>query len=318
VRSRLNRLVLVPVTLVATAVALAGCGGSNSSGGSPGGGSLGIDAVHVTGNVGTAATVSFDGQVTDPTATSKVETTGSGPVIQTGDTFATHIVIADGFTQKTAESSYDQHAPQVVALTTQLPSWLQDAVQGKKVGSRILVYSSAETIFGSQGNASLGIGNKDMVVVVLDLVGRALDGPDGASHAAPSWAPAIRKTKGVVSGLDFSGIPHPDGRLHSGVVRAGTGATVKKGQTIAVNYLGAVYKGKQPFDESFSKAPVGFPIGEQQVVAGWDKTLVGQKVGSELLLQIPPKDGYGKKGKPGAGIKGTDTLYFVVDILGAF
>jgi peptidylprolyl isomerase len=303
---------------VATAVALTGCGGSNSSGGSPSGSALGIDAVHVTGDVGTAATVSFDGQVTDPTATSKVETTGSGPVISTGDTFATHIVIADGYTQKTAESSYQQHAPQVVTLGSQLPSWLQDAVQGKTVGSRIVVYSPAETIVGAQGNSGLGIGNTDMVVVVLDLVGRALDGPNGASHAAPSWAPAIKKTKGVVSGLGFSGTPHPDGHLHSGVVRAGTGATVKKGQVIAVDYLGAVYKGKQPFDESFSKTPLGFPIGEQQVVAGWDKTLVGQKVGSEILLQIPPKDGYGKQGKPEAGIKGTDTLYFVVDILGAF
>ena len=36
-----------------------------------------------------------------------------------------------------------------------------------------------------------------------------------------------------------------------------------------------------------------------------------------MLLAIPPKDGYGKKGKSQAGIKGTDTLYFVVDIVGA-
>ena len=35
------------------------------------------------------------------------------------------------------------------------------------------------------------------------------------------------------------------------------------------------------------------------------------------MVAIPPKDGYGKKGQPTAGIKGNDTLYFVVDILGA-
>jgi peptidylprolyl isomerase len=40
-------------------------------------------------------------------------------------------------------------------------------------------------------------------------------------------------------------------------------------------------------------------------------------VGSEVLIAIPPEDGYGKKGNAQAGIKGTDTLYFVVDIVGA-
>ena len=35
------------------------------------------------------------------------------------------------------------------------------------------------------------------------------------------------------------------------------------------------------------------------------------------MLVIPPADGYGKTGNSRAGIKGTDTLVFVVDILGA-
>ena len=38
---------------------------------------------------------------------------------------------------------------------------------------------------------------------------------------------------------------------------------------------------------------------------------------ARVMIVIPPKDGYGKAGSPNAGIKGTDTLYFVVDILGA-
>jgi len=36
-----------------------------------------------------------------------------------------------------------------------------------------------------------------------------------------------------------------------------------------------------------------------------------------VILAIPPDEGYGKQGQPDAGISGTDTLYFVVDILGA-
>ena len=59
-------------------------------------------------------------------------------------------------------------------------------------------------------------------------------------------------------------------------------------------------------------------IGEGQVITGWDTGLVGQTVGSRVLLVIPPADGYGTTGALApAGIKGTDTLVFVVDILAA-
>ncbi len=40
-------------------------------------------------------------------------------------------------------------------------------------------------------------------------------------------------------------------------------------------------------------------------------------VGSRVILEIPPADGYGEQGNEQAGIKGTDTLFFVVDILKA-
>ncbi len=61
-----------------------------------------------------------------------------------------------------------------------------------------------------------------------------------------------------------------------------------------------------------------FVIGNGQVIAGWDEGLVGQTVGSQVLLVVPPDKGYGTAGNTDAGIKGTDTLVFVVDILDAY
>ncbi len=79
-----------------------------------------------------------------------------------------------------------------------------------------------------------------------------------------------------------------------------------------------MFGGETPFDSSFSRgAPASFQIGVGAVVKGWDKALVGRAVGSRVLLSIPPDLGYGEKGNKQAGIKGTDTLYFVVDILAA-
>ena len=54
------------------------------------------------------------------------------------------------------------------------------------------------------GNAQLGIGNKDTVVAVIDLVSAVADGPEGEEQPAPSWAPEIVEKDGDPSSLDFS------------------------------------------------------------------------------------------------------------------
>lgn len=100
------------------------------------------------------------------------------------------------------------------------------------------------------------------------------------------------------------------------VLEQGSGAAVAAGDTIVVNYHGQTWGG-DVFDSSYRRGEsISFPIGIGAVIAGWDKGLVGQTIGSRVLLSIPPADGYGSRGVPQAGIGGTDTLVFVVDIIG--
>ena len=40
------------------------------------------------------------------------------------------------------------------------------------------------------------------------------------------------------------------------------------------------------------RADFTFVIGTRQVIAGWDEGLVGQTVGSQVLLVVPPAKGY--------------------------
>ena len=48
---------------------------------------------------------------------------------------------------------------------------------------------------------------------------------------------------------------------------------------------------------------------------GFGKALVGHRVGSQVVAIVPPSEGYGSKGSASGGIKGTDVMVFVVDIL---
>ena len=99
----------------------------------------------------------------------------------------------------------------------------------------------------------------------------------------------------------------------------GTGPVVQQGQTTTLHYTGVIWGSGKEFDSSWDRAqPTVIPIGKGSVIAGWDEGLVGQTVGSQVLLVIPPELGYGANGNPDAGISGTDTLVFVVDILDAY
>jgi len=317
VSRRLRRLVLllVPVLLLA----LAGCGSSSSSS-SAATSTDPLDAVSITGAVGTKPRVEWKTKFTANDVQTTTLTKGDGDTIAEGDQVQAQIWIGNGFSQKEAYSTYDQGGAQTLTLNGQLSPVFADAIKGAAVGSRIVVTAPADELVGEGGNADLGISNKDPLLVVIDLLGKPkppLDGPQGKPQPSPAWAPKLVTKGDKVTGLDFAKTPKPDGKLRSAVLIQGTGATVKKGQSITVNYLGQVYQAKQPFDESYTKEPATFGIGTGQVIPGWDKTLVGQKVGSRVILAIPPQEGYGKQGQPQAGIKGTDTLYFVVDILGA-
>jgi peptidylprolyl isomerase len=111
----------------------------------------------------------------------------------------------------------------------------------------------------------------------------------------------------------------PPKTLKSDVLSEGNGPKVKKGDLLVADYLGQIYKTGKVFDNSYDRhIPAAFPIGTGSVIPGWDKTLVGVKAGSRVLLSIPPKQGYGTKGNPQAGIKGTDTLIFVVDVIASY
>ncbi len=127
--------------------------------------------------------------------------------------------------------------------------------------------------------------------------------------------PEVSGSFGDNPALEFPESEAPGG-LHVSVLEEGTGPTVQSAREIEVNYHGQIWGGGI-FDSSFLRgAPAAFPIGVGMVIKGWDQAIVGKNVGSPLLISIPPEKGYGPGGHPGAGIAGTDTLVFVVDVLG--
>jgi peptidylprolyl isomerase len=100
------------------------------------------------------------------------------------------------------------------------------------------------------------------------------------------------------------------------VVIEGSGALVEPGSVVVVHYHGVNWNTGEVFDSSWSRgAPASFPTGG--VIPGFRDGLIGQTVGSRVIIVIPAELGYGPSGgTPDGSIGATDTIVFVVDILG--
>jgi len=91
----------------------------------------------------------------------------------------------------------------------------------------------------------------------------------------------------------------------------------KAGDTVAMNYTGRLEDGTvfdSNVDPKFEHVqPFTFTLGAGQVIAGWDKGIVGMKVGEKKTLTISPEDGYGARGQ--GPIPPNATLIFDVELL---
>jgi peptidylprolyl isomerase len=115
--------------------------------------------------------------------------------------------------------------------------------------------------------------------------------------AALSKAPTVKAGKGTVTKIKITPIVQ------------GTGAVVKKGQTLTANYVVATYKDGKVVDSSWTRGqPFSTPIGVGQVIPGWDNSIPGQRLGSRLQIDVPAALAYG----PQQG-----DLRFIVDLLAA-
>ncbi len=321
-RRRLKILTLVPALLACSALLLTACG-DDSPPQDPlidGKSYDRLDAVTISGDVGTAPEVKWKGPMKAGKIEAKTITEGDGEELKGQDAVLAHLWIGNGYSQEQTFSTYEEKKAELLTVNNKLPEFLA-GIRDATIGSRIAVTASAEEAFGETGNSQLGIANKDTVLVLVDLVSKVQDKPEGEQSPYPDWMPKPKFREGVINGFDFTDAPDPTDDLRRVQLIKGTGPRVKKGQTIAVRYLGQAFDGDKPFDENFGDSgegePTTFGIGTGAVIKGWDQGLDGVPVGSRVVLEIPPELGYGAEGSPDSGIPANATLVFMIDILAA-
>ena len=96
-------------------------------------------------------------------------------------------------------------------------------------------------------------------------------------------------------------------------IQQGDGQEAQVGDTVSVHYEGTLSDGTK-FDSSYDRGqPIEFTLGENYVIEGWEKGVIGMKVGEIRELKIPSSMGYGESGN--GIIPGNAGLIFKIELL---
>jgi len=279
-----------------------------------------IAAIRVTaGSGGTPPRVQVPTPFSVSTTTRRVLVQGTGPAIKAGQRVTVDYLGINGTDGHQILSSYGSRAPSFVLDRNQAMPGIVSSLVGVAVGSRVLAALAPQDAYGVQGQPAAGIGPTDTIVVLLDVkaardvLAHATGTPVAPRpglptvHVGPAGRPEVTLPKGS-----------PPDHLVVQPLIVGRGTRVHRLQQVQVQYLGVIWPGGREFDSSWRRGqPAGFTLGRGEIVSGLDRGLVGQTVGSRVVLVVPPDEGYGAAGNSAFGVRGTDTLVFVVDILDA-
>ncbi len=243
---------------------------------------------------------------------------GKGKEVAKGDYLQAHYLGQIWATAKVFDDSYKRGNPTVfpIGVGRVIPGWDQGLV-GKKLDSRVELAIPPELGYGKQGNKEAGIKGSDTLVFVVDLV----DTFNAKSSAKGKEVAQSNKDLPKV-GTDTGGkapsidIPKTDApkKLVASYILEGDGDVIKETDSLLCQYKGVLWEGGKEFDSSYQRKELAqFQLA--QVVKGWAQGLTGKKVGSRVLIVIPPKLGYGDQPPQGSPIKKDSTLVFTVDIL---
>lgn len=186
----------------------------------------------------------------------------------------------------------------------------------KSIFAIVLMLSVCAGFATSQTRKGIGRGNGNSPATVRKITTRTKT-TTIRKIKTPTRTTTIRKTTTPRKNMttQTSNAVTTESGLTYIVTKEGTGAQLKAGDTIIVNYTGLLTNGTK-FDSSLDRGePFSFPLGAGKVIKGWDEGFQKLKVGDHATLIIPSSIAYGTRGAGGV-IQPGATLIFIVEVIG--
>lgn len=304
-------------TLGLTAAALVGCSASPSDGCArvtdtdP----AVTDLVSVSGDFGAAPDVDVytPFQVDELAWTDLTEGEGT-PITTPNQMVVLDMVVLNGKTGEPAvATSYDETLSSVFSMSRWIDTLpgLEESLQCAQEGDRVVIALPSDAI-NPAAATQIGLEEGSSAVAVVDVRKVYLPKADGADQFTDSnGLPSVVRAPNGRPGVIIPDAPAPT-ELSIQTIKKGDGEVVTGDQPVRAHYTGLLWDTREVFDTSWDGDPVSFDL--NAVVPGFAAALEGQTVGSQVLVVVPPDQGYGDAGQ--GAIPGGATLVFVIDILG--
>ncbi|PFG16520.1 peptidylprolyl isomerase [Propionicimonas paludicola] len=272
-----------------------------------------LKAIKVTGAPLSQPKVDFKAPFAIDKTRVEVLKAGTGLKASANGFVTVHYYGVDGRTGKLFDESYSRKSPITFPLD-QVIAGFKLGLTDQREGSRVLIAMPGKDGYDATGGrADAGIAVGDTLIFVVDVISVSVNQPSGKVVPAPSGAPSV--TGGAA---DKPVVTIPSGAAPSAMLAAnlidGTGATVAKDDVIRVRYVGYSWKTGKLIDDQFATPSDGKL---SSTIPGWQSGLVGKKVGSRVLLVLPPNSGY-PQGSNNPPVEAGDTVVYVVDLLFAY
>ena len=331
--ARSRRLLLVTTTaVVGLALALTGCTGSGS--GKPSASSTPSaiptvsaacvssgsvsDSVKVSGDFDTTPNVSINAPLKVSSTQRTVVIEGKGDKAAPGSIVNVSFTLYNGTTGKTVTSTgYGAGRSSAITVdASKVITGLVKTLNCSQAGTRVVGVVPASEAFGKAGSSQLGIPANQVIVFVADVVSLVPTKAAGDAVAPPAGMPTVTVAADGKPTLTVPDGYKPPATTQIATLIKGPGAVVAATDQVTIQYQGTNLATGKIFDQTWGATP--YTGAANGFVPGFTNAIVGQTVGSQVLVVIAPADGYGPQGgNSGAGIGKDDTLVFVVDILAA-
>lgn len=305
----------VAVVLVPVILAVAGCGGDDdkNSAPSPGGPTQDTgcgfssgpfsNAVKVAGDLGAEVTLDFPKPLKPTGLQRTVVTTGKGKQPKDGSSVNATVSVFNG---RTGDLVNRQTSTTTIGEPTTAAVFAA-GLRCVPIGSRVVATAPASEVFGPEGSPASGLGPADGVIIVTDLA-EVVKPPK-----ATGWSQAPDVTfRGRQSPTFAVPTGTPPEEVLVDVIKPGTGAVVRAGDQVTLNYKIVVWGSGKLVQETYGKGKKPLTFGTGDFVPGFTTALLGQRSGARVIAAVPPKFGYGSAGT--VGVSGTDTLLVVIEI----
>lgn len=250
----------------------------------------GKSAIKVLGAVGAPPVLTLNQPLPLEKSTTELLQRGKGNPVAEGKTVALRITVFSGTDGKLLSAGGDESVLVGKLSPEVLGAQVYNIVRHATEGSRFILKHPVK----SKGSSHMEIGVID--VLETSLTGQMVPPPpeSGISVAENDGLPAPQVAQ------DFSG----DFRVDTLI--AGQGAPVSAGQSVLVKYLEYSYSDPPALLKEHWSEPVKLKL-DDSVQLGVVRGIIDQKIGSRLLVQVPPAQG-----------SGNQATILVVDVLAAW